>query len=182
GGAKAGGPRGGGGEGLVLPRRAAVREGDEYDAEAGLGERRAVPRAVEGEKHSAVVVRTEHGARVHDERHRRPVSREHDERLRKPFAAIRLLTVAAVLGSGHSPAAAVAVVAVGPAKVVVLLHHAEFLCRILGADFFTEAPVLVQLVATVHGEEEIAGGGMHRERHGIAQAGGPAEFGTILLP
>src|SRR6266576_4221656 len=89
------------GERLVAARRRAVRERYEHDAVPSLGQRRAIPRAVERDESAAPVARRELVTRVEQQTVRRPVAGECEQRRFFLGAAPDLLAVAAVLGCKH---------------------------------------------------------------------------------
>ena len=107
------------------------------------------------------------------------VAREHRDGSLLRLAALGLLGVAAVLGCGHAFLEIRRIVTVRPAVVVALRDLEKFLAWILGLVLRRRdhgAPVVVQLVASMLRDVQRAIGGVDRECHPIADAGGEPCF------
>src|SRR2546422_9923585 len=175
----------------VAAPRLAVLEGPERDAVTRLGERRAVPRAMERDERAAPIVLGELAARVERQAIGRPVSRERQQRLLLVLAAAHLLAVAAVLRREHQVAELRVVIAVGPAEVGTLGELEELLRRLLGALLDGEqlGPVLAQLIPAVLRGVQLTRR-RERESDGVADTRGesrPAQprlvvFGRVESP
>src|SRR5207249_753446 len=138
-------------ERLIAPHRLAVLEGHERDAVTRLGERRAVPRAMERDERAAAIALRELRPRVERQAIGRPMPRERNCRLLLLRTPPHLLAVAPILRCQDQMAEFDVMITVGPAEVVALVHPQQLLRWLLGALLESEqlGPVLSQLVAAV---------------------------------
>src|SRR2546430_3233685 len=107
-------------ERLVRPDGLGVLERHKHDTIAGLGQGRAVPRAVKRHEGPVAKPRGELGAPIERESVRRPMPRKRDQRLLLVLAASDRLAVAPILGREHQVTWLGVVVAIRPAVVVPL--------------------------------------------------------------
>src|SRR5881628_361781 len=145
-------------ERLVRPDGLAVLERHKHDTIAGLGQGRAVPRAVKRHEGPVAKPRGELGAPIERESVRRPMPRKRDQRLLLVLAASDRLAVAPILGREHQVTQLGVVVAIRPAVVVPLRELEELFRRLFRALLQREqlGPVLAQLIAAVLGRVQLA--------------------------
>src|SRR5881409_917294 len=136
-------------ERLVRPDGLGVLERHKHDTIAGLGQGRAVPRAVKRHEGPVAKPRGELGAPIERESVRRPMPRKRDQRLLLVLAASDRLAVAPILGAEHQVTQLGVVVAIRPAVVVPLRELEELFRRLFRALLQREqlGPVLAQLIA-----------------------------------
>src|SRR5689334_25107978 len=104
---------------------------------------------MKGHEQSASILRTELVGVIERQRQRSPMSGKRQERIFGRRTAAHLLSISPVLGGEHFLLELVAVVTIGPPKVIAPFNPDQLLGWIVGVPFRAEPPVVSQLVSPV---------------------------------
>src|SRR4051812_13759104 len=136
---------------------------------------------MERNEQATLVARAERIALVKGECHGGPVAGKGKERVPGRGATADLLPVATILRSKNLLLVLIAVIAVRPAVVIASADSHQLLARIVRVHLVAEAPIVAQLIPTVHRSVERTGSRLGSDTDRVPESGGiPASVAKAL--